>query len=74
MIEVTNKTRMDFLRNQIGLIDDVLVERMKSDNECTGYTMNYTPIKFKSDTDLCGKTVSVKIIGVEDDFCIGELC
>lgn len=74
MINITNETRMKFLESQIGRVDDVLVERMKSNNECTGYTMNYTPVKFKCDTDLCGKTVLVKIVGVEDDFCIGELC
>ncbi len=51
---------------------DVLFETPKNGYQC-GYTKNYTPVKVKSDCDLTGKILCVKIIQTVDDYCIAEL-
>ncbi len=73
MIDATDHSRREFLSLQIGREEKVLVERMKGDETCTGYTMNYTPVKFHGTSDLCGKTVTVKITGVEGDCVLGKI-
>ncbi|MDD5924611.1 MAG: tRNA (N(6)-L-threonylcarbamoyladenosine(37)-C(2))-methylthiotransferase MtaB [Clostridia bacterium] len=73
MIEATDYSRREFLSLQVGREEKVLVERMKEDGICTGYTINYTPVKIHGSSDLCGKTVTVKITEVEDDYVLGEI-
>lgn len=73
MIELTQKSQTVFYRAQIGTTANVLFETVE-ENEYLGYTENYTPVKVKSDKDLCGQTQKVKIIGSKKEFCVGELC
>ncbi len=73
MIAATKQGRSEFYESQIGKISEVLFETVEAD-EFFGYTKNYTPIKLKSDKNLCGKTVKVKIVSNNLEFCVGEKC
>lgn len=67
---VANEIRNEFLESQIGKILSVLVEEKQKDNVYFGYTANYTPVKLND--GVVGEIRQVKIISVQDDFCIGE--
>ncbi len=73
MIEVTNATRKEFFKTQLGRVEPVLFETMKDGDYCTGYTANYTPVRVYTGEDICSRILTVKITGVSDDYCIGEL-
>lgn len=73
MGELVEQARKKFLKNQIGLIESVLIERFRH-GYLEGYTKNYTPIHILTDKiDLCGQIVNVKIVKSYDDYCEGEL-
>jgi threonylcarbamoyladenosine tRNA methylthiotransferase MtaB len=67
---VANDIRNKFLNAQIGKTLSVLVEEKQKDNVYFGYTANYTPVKLNE--GVVGEIKQVKIISVQDDFCIGE--
>lgn len=74
MIAECEKIRRNFLASQITKTVSVLFEGKQKDGFQTGYTANYTPVKVKSKSELCGKMINVKITCLaEDDFCIGEI-
>lgn len=55
-----------------GKIFSVLFEAPKNGMQC-GYTKNYTPVLVKSDKELTGQIINVKITSCSDEHCIGEL-
>ena len=73
MIKETEIDRIEFMNSQIGLVESVLVERLRDGGYFEGYTKNYTPVHIFTDKDITGKIVEVKIISVENDYCIGKL-
>lgn len=73
MIEATSDTRKAFLESQVGLEEKVLFEQPTKDGYWEGYTMNYTPVKVKSDKALSGEILKIKLERVEGEFCIGEI-
>jgi len=76
MSEVTEISHMDFLKSQIGKICPVLFEAENCDKFHQGYTPNYTLVKIFTkniDKSLRRKIFCVKIIGIENDYCIGEI-
>lgn len=72
MIAETDKSRKNFLNSQIGLIEDVLIERLRDGEYYEGYTKNYTPIHIYAKCKT-NQIYKVKITDVDDDFCIGEI-
>lgn len=71
--EAAEEIRKDFLNNQTGKTVDVLFETQKSEY-IEGYTKNYTPVRvFGNSEDIKGNIKSVRIIGSENDYCIGEI-
>ncbi len=73
MEQVCDETRREFLKEQVGLCESVLVERLRH-GYLEGYTKNYTPVHINSeDTSLCGKIIDVKITKSFDDYCDAEL-
>lgn len=73
MGELAEQSRAEFLRSQTGLVEEVLIERLRH-GYLEGYTKNYTPVHILSDnTELCKTIQKVKIISAENDFCCGEL-
>lgn len=73
MIDVTEKTRQDFMKSQIGLIQEVLLETRTKDGMLEGYTKNYTPVLIEGDKDMCGKIVKAKIEKVDGEYCIASI-
>lgn len=73
MIEHTDNKRREFLKTQVGLTEEVLFEIKNRKGFYEGYTKNYTPVYVKSDTDLVGQIIPVKITESLDDYCVGEL-
>lgn len=68
------KMRKAFFERQIGKTVSVLFESKTKDGFIGGYTENYTPVKVKSDSDICNEIKNVLITAVsDDDFCIGEI-
>lgn len=73
MIKETEIDRIEFMNSQIGLVESVLVERLRDGGYFEGYTKNYTPVHIFTDKDITGNVVEVKITSVENDYCIGKL-
>ena len=74
MLLETEKMRRDFFALQKGKTVSVLFESKTDGGYIFGHTPNYTPVKVKTDEDLSGKILDVRIVGVcDDDYCSGEL-
>ena len=73
MGELVEKSRAEFLCSQVGLVEQVLFERLRH-GYLEGYTKNYTPVRIASDDiTLCGTIREVKIVSSSEDYCTGEL-
>ncbi len=66
---VAEEIRTAFLKSQVGKELSVLIEEKQKNDVYFGYTPNYTPIKTTHGT--VGQIEKIKVIDVEDDFCIG---
>ena len=73
MIDLTKRTRADFLRTQVGRRESVLFESRCENGVYEGYTMNYTPVRVASGENLCGKLKQVSITEAFGDYCSGKL-
>lgn len=76
MAEAAAESQRKFLESQVGLIVPVLFEREKEDKLPHGYTPNYTLVKIFTkylDKSLRNKIFYVKIIRLEEDYCVGEI-
>lgn len=73
MIEATEKTQREFTLSQIGKVESVLFEQEREEGVYFGYTMNYTPVLVKSDTDIHGKILKVKLNTIDGENLIGTL-
>jgi len=73
MIEHTLKKRKAFLESQVGRVEEVLFEIKNSKGYFEGYTKNYTPVYLKSDDNVIGKIIPIKIIEANNDYCIGVI-
>jgi threonylcarbamoyladenosine tRNA methylthiotransferase MtaB len=76
MTQVTDLSKKKFLLSQLGNVYPVLFEKEKNDYEHHGYTPNYTKVKIlteNSEKSLRSKVFYVKIIGLENDYCLGDI-
>lgn len=73
MIEHTLIKRQKFLQSQVNRVEEVLFEVYNKRGYYEGYTKNYTPVYVKSDSDICGKILTVKITQALDDYCLATL-
>lgn len=76
MAAAMEKSKENFLKNQVGKVFPVLFEREKADGLHHGYTPNYTSVKILtkySEKSLRNSIFYVKIVSAEKDFCIGEI-
>ena len=62
----------EFLKAQVGLSCKVLFETGQN-GYFEGYTENYTRVKVKTTENLEGKILPVRLLKVENDYCIGEM-
>lgn len=72
MIKETEKIRQSYLKNLIGKTKEVLFESKLDENTYQGYTKSYIPVQIKSDENLVGKAIDVKITEFCSDYCIAE--
>ena len=73
MIQATNRTRLEFLKSQVGRTEPVLFESRRFEDYYEGYTANYTPVHVQSSIPLFGKILPVKILEAQEEFCLGSL-
>ena len=70
LTEITNETRKEYLKEQIGRTVNVLFETDKTEYS-EGYTENYTPVRIYDNVKRSGEILEVKITDAKDDYCIG---
>lgn len=76
MTQVTDLSKKKFLLSQVGNVYPVLFEKEKNDREHHGYTPNYTKVKILTENlekSLRSRVFYVKIIGLENDYCLGDI-
>lgn len=75
MIKLGDSIRNEYMSSLIGTTDAVLFENEIKPGVFQGYTKNYTPVRLKSDTDLIGKEIEVKLEGfdIENDCIVASL-
>lgn len=76
MTEAVELSKRKFLLSQTGNVYPVLFEKEKNDLEHHGYTPNYTKVKIltkNSEKSLRSKVFYVKIVGLENDYCLGDI-
>ena len=73
MGELADNSRKEFLQSQVGLIEEVLFERLRH-GYLEGYTKNYTPVHVTGgDSSLCGEVRRVRLTAAAGDYCEGVL-
>ncbi|MDD6479117.1 MAG: tRNA (N(6)-L-threonylcarbamoyladenosine(37)-C(2))-methylthiotransferase MtaB [Oscillospiraceae bacterium] len=72
MAAVSEKNENDFLASQIGKCEYVLFET--AENGCfVGYTPNYTKVSVKTDENLNGRILKVRLLELGNNGCIGNI-
>ncbi len=74
MLSAAAELRAAFLQTQLGQICDVLFETRCKDGSAMGYTSNYTPVHVPTDRNLQNQLLPVRLVAVDGDCCIGEIC
>lgn len=72
LIELANKNKKDFEQKLIGKVETVLFEQKVGDY-FEGHTKNYVKVHVKTQDDISGQILPVKITTFEDDKLIGEI-
>lgn len=76
MRETVKASEIKFLNSQVSRLSQVVFERDEGLAYHHGHTENYTPVrvlKGNVKNNLHKKSFYVRIVGVEDDFCLGEI-
>jgi len=61
------------LENAVGTESEVLFEQPVDDEHIEGLISSYQRVIVKAPVNLCGEIAKVKIVGVQEDFLVGEL-
>lgn len=72
MTELDKKLHSRFLKSQVGTVQPVLVQKRTSPDYASGLTQNYTKVRIYGSTAEKHDIISVKIVGVEEEYCLGE--
>lgn len=72
MTDATSKSEFDFLTLQCGKTQNVLFES-RQNGFAEGYTANYTRVRVKTDRQLDGTILPVRLVAANADYCEGEL-
>lgn len=73
MIELAEQMQQSFFNDQLGKTESVLFEQEIAPNIYEGYSMNYTPVRVSSITDISGRIFDVEITEAKSDYCVGHL-
>ena len=77
MIEAGLRSRREFLERQAGETLPVLFEAASVPGEYEGFAPNYAPVRLRSQQDLHGRLLTVRVTGVDPadgEACRGEPC
>lgn len=66
------KLHEKFLREQIGTVQKVLIQKRTSPDYAAGLTPNYTPVRIYGSAAERGSVVLTTITGADKEYCIGE--
>ena len=61
------------LEKAVGTESEVLFEQPVDDEHIEGLISSYQRVIVKAPVNLCGEIAKVKIVGVQEDFLVGEL-
>jgi threonylcarbamoyladenosine tRNA methylthiotransferase MtaB len=70
LIELAEKLKNQYMENMIGQKVKILVES-QSDGYANGYTKNYVMVKLKTDLNIIGQEVEVKLEKIDNGIMIG---
>ena len=73
MIAATKQSEEEFLSKMIGKTCSVLFETKDKDGYYHGFTKNYCQVKIKTNKDITGKILDIKIIERNNNILIGEI-
>lgn len=73
MFEATKKSRKEFLDMHTGKVMEVLFERECEKGVYEGKTTNYIHVEAKSNENICGKILKVKIKENDGYICMAEI-
>lgn len=71
--EAMEESRLEFMQAQIGRTEGVLFEQEAAPGVWEGLTENYTPVRAECSRELSGEILPVRITGVKDGCCVGEV-
>jgi threonylcarbamoyladenosine tRNA methylthiotransferase MtaB len=72
LIEIAKEKKRDFLKKNLGRLENVVFESPDNENMFSGFSSNYIRVKSKGE-NLRNKLKKVKIVKAEDGFVIGEI-
>ena len=70
--DLATRQRDEFRHRFVGRQLPVLWEKQRHDGRWTGWSDNYLRVVASSDTDLCNRITSARILSVERDYLEGE--
>lgn len=73
LAEAMEESRLEFMGAQAGRTENVLFEQEAAPGIWEGLTPNYTPVRVESPRELSGEILPVRITGVENGYCVGEM-
>ena len=71
LIELSKELKEKYIENEIGKNEKILIESQK-DGYAYGYTPNYIMTKYKTEENLIGKEIEVKIAALDNDVAIAS--
>ncbi len=72
LTELDQRLHHAFLEAQIGTTQSVLIQKRTSPDYAAGLTPNYTPVRLYGSGAQRHDMISVKITGVQEDYCVGS--
>ena len=74
MAQAAAEGAQDFFMSQLGLVEQVLIETRSKDGLYEGYTMNYTPVRLKTDPKNINRILNVRLKSISPDgtYLLGE--
>lgn len=72
LIELSNKNEIEYCKKYIGKTVTVLIEE-KDGEYYKGHTSNYIMVKTKSNTDITGKIINIKVNDINNFELVGDM-
>lgn len=72
LLSLSDEYEKEFIKKFIGKIADVLIEEKRKE-DYIGYTRNYLKVAVKSEKNIEGEIVNIRLNGIEGDILIGEM-